>query len=128
MTKDSSMASTPLLLASILARLNLQETLPLPDLFLQQGFPCEKTRARLIAKMIKYINLFNVFPLPVLICDYNLQLLLVLITELFVPKFGFIDLKMKTKPIRNFKITVTIRIDYTFIKPIVCIYMKGNTL
>ena len=114
----------PSLFTSILARLNLQETLPLPDLFLQQGFPCENTKVRLIAKMIKYINFFNVFSLPVLLRDYNLQLLLVVITELFVPKFGFIDLKMKTKPIRNLKITVTIRIDYTFIKPIVYLYTK----
>ena len=57
-------------------------------------------------------------------CAYNLQLLLRLITELFVPKRAFIDLKMKTKPIRDLKITVTIRIDYTFIKPIVYLYTK----
>jgi len=118
----------PSLFTSILAWLNLQETLLLPDLFLQQGFPCEKTKVKLIAKMIKYINLFNVFSLPVLLRDYNLQLLLVLMTELFVPKFGFIDLKIKTKPIRNFKITVTIRINSTFIKAIEYICMKGNTL
>ena len=74
--------------------------------------------------MIKYINLFNVFPLLALFCAYNLQLLLVLITELFVPKLAFNDLKMQTKPIRNLKIIITIRIDYTFIKPIVCLYMK----
>ena len=64
------------------------------------------------------------FPFLYYFSDYNLQLLLVLITELFVPKFALIDLKMKTKPIRNLKITVTIRIDYTFIKPIVCLYIK----
>ncbi len=78
--------------------------------------------------MMKYINLFNVFSLAILLRDYNLQLLLVVITELFVPKFGFIDLKMKTKPIRNFKIPVTIKINYTFIKAIEDICMKGNTL
>ena len=82
----------PSLFTSILAWLNLQETLLLPDLFLQQGFPCEKTKVKLSAKMIKYIDLFNVFSLPVLLRDYNLQLLLVLITELFVPKIGFIGL------------------------------------
>ena len=59
------------------------------------------------------------FPFLYYLSDYNLQLLLVLITGLFVPKFAFIDLKMKTKPIRNFKVTLT-----AFIKPIIRIYMK----
>ena len=80
----------PSLFTSILARLNLQETLPLPDLFLQQGFPCEKTKVKLVAKMIKYINLFNVFPLAALFYAYNLQLLLVVITELFFLKRAFL--------------------------------------
>jgi len=70
------------------------------------------------------MDLFNVFPLPVLCCAYNLQLILVMVTELFFLKGALIDLKMKTKPIRNLKITVTIRINYTFIKPIACLYMK----
>ena len=69
--------------------------------------------------MIKYIDLFNVFPLPVQFGAYNLQLLLVQITALFVEKFAFIGLKLKTKPIRNLKVTITV-----FIKPKVGIYMK----
>ena len=58
--------------------------------------------------MIKYINLFNVFPLPVLLSDYNLQLLLILITELFVPKRAFIGLIMKIKPINDLKASVIV--------------------
>ena len=85
-TRDLSVISLPLPLASICTWLTLQESLPFPDLFLQQGFPCEKTRAKLIAKMIKNVVFFNIFPLPVQLSDYNLQLLVIIITELFCSK------------------------------------------
>ena len=69
--------------------------------------------------MMKNIDFFNIFPLPVQLIDYNLQLLFIMMTELFVPIVAFIELKLKTKPIGNLKVTVTV-----FIKPIVGIHMK----
>ena len=65
------------------------------------------------------MDLFNVFPLSVLLSVDNLQFLLILIIELFVPELVFIDLELKTKPVRNFKIILAV-----FIKPIVSIEIK----
>jgi len=115
--------------ASTFAWLNLQDIFPLFPLFLQQGFPCEKTKLKLIAKMIKNINLFIRFSLPELLRVYKLHILLLLMIELFVPIVESIGLKAKPNTIRNFKITITIRIyDVANIITVMTVYIERQPI